>query len=265
VVSIHPRVSVNGIALAGRPLREQLQVAAAAGIPAYGVLARDIDPAAVHPQDDVAIAYLVLPAMFTLDAPDGWDAERDRVRATLDAAAAVGAPCVYTTTGPAGRLSFEEAATALAAAAEPVVEHARRRGVRLLVEITNQLRDDLGFLYTLRDAVDVAQDAGLDVCADLLWCWRERGLRETIDRAIDRIALVQVSDVQRGATSMPCRLVPGDGAAELERPLRALLDAGYAGRFDVELLGPRIDAEGPERALARGAQRLTQMLERLGA
>jgi sugar phosphate isomerase/epimerase len=173
-------------------------------------------------------------------------------------------PVVYATTGPAGRLSFDEAADALTAACEPVVRRAGRLGVDLLVEPVGQLRADLGFLNTLRDTIDVATAAGLGVCADLLWCWRERDLAATISRGIGAIRLVQLSDCEAAPTTMPCRLVPGDGVVELERPVSWLFEAGYAGLFDVELLGPAVDAEGPSRALARGALWTSELLDRLG-
>lgn len=128
------------------------------------------------------------------------------------------------------------------------------------VEVCNQLRDDLGFLYTLRDAIDVARDCGIAVCADLLWWRTERDLPRTLREGADAIALVQVSDCAVGATSMPCRLVPGDGAIPLERLLEQLLEAGYRGPFDLELLGPEIGREGPGRALRRGADWLRAAL-----
>jgi sugar phosphate isomerase/epimerase len=59
---------------------------------------------------------------------------------------------------------------------------------------------------------------------------------------------------------MPCRLVPGDGAIPLERLLEQLLEAGYRGPFDLELLGPEIEREGPGRALRRGADWLRAAL-----
>jgi hypothetical protein len=47
--------------------------------------------------------------------------------------------------------------------------------------------------------------------------------------------------------------------------IRAVLDAGYPGVFDIELVGPRIDAEGPHSATARAAQRISDILTTLGA
>jgi sugar phosphate isomerase/epimerase len=267
---LHPRISVNGFAWGDAPLQQQFAFARAAGFPAYGVTEAQVAAGgtaaltAALAGSDVSLAYIVLPNLFTLDEPERWAAETDRAIATIDAAAAAGAPCVYTTTGPAGTLTFEAAAAALAEAAIPVREHAGRRGVRLLVEIANQLRADLSFLATLRDAVDVAHEAGLGVCADLLWCWRERDLRATLRRGADLIGLVQVSDCRFDATAMPCRLVPGDGDLPLERIIGWLLEDGYADRFDLELAGPEISAEGIDRALQRGAERLSALLTQAG-
>jgi hypothetical protein len=43
------------------------------------------------------------------------------------------------------------------------------------------------------------------------------------------------------------------------------LKAGYAGAFDLELIGPRIDAEGRLEAVRRAASNVGEMLRALGA
>lgn len=77
--------------------------------------------------------------------------------------------------------------------------------------------------------------------------------------------LVQVSDYVLGDRTTPCRAVPGDGVIPLEAILRDVLDLGYAGLFDLELVGPRIEAEGAAVACQRAATYLSDMLYRLGA
>ena len=59
--------------------------------------------------------------------------------------------------------------------------------------------------------------------------------------------------------------VPGDGAIPLERLLGELLEAGYTGVFDLELVGPRIESEGNRAASRRAAERISEILTRLGA
>ena len=68
--------------------------------------------------------------------------------------------------------------------------------------------------------------------------------QQTIRAGIDRIRLVQVSDFKVGTVASSQRLVPGDGDIPIERILGIVLDAGYEGVFDLELIGDAIIAEG---------------------
>jgi sugar phosphate isomerase/epimerase len=63
-----------------------------------------------------------------------------------------------------------------------------------------------------------------------------------------------------GTLQTPDRAVPGDGDIPIARQLLALAAGGYTGRIELELLGPRIVAEGVATAAARGVRVLTEML-----
>ena len=202
---------------------------------------------------------------FVLSDPSQWEVQRDRVRRALDAAEASRAECLILTTGPAGALAWEDAADALASALGPVLEDARARGVPMGLEHTNSLRVDVGFVHTLRDAVDLARRLGIGVCVELNACWAERDLVATFVASVDTFRIVQISDYAVGTLSTPNRLVPGDGDIPLPRLVRQLLDAGYGGVFDLELIGPRIDEEGYEAASSRAIGRVGALLESLGA
>jgi sugar phosphate isomerase/epimerase len=58
--------------------------------------------------------------------------------------------------------------------------------------------------------------------------------------------------------------VPGDGDIPIERLVSSILDTGYEGPFDIEVLGPRIEEEGYRSAIARSAEFASEMLDRLG-
>ena len=66
-------------------------------------------------------------------------------------------------------------------------------------------------------------------------------------------------------SGMQRRVEPLEEDVPLERLIAMVLDAGYDGLFDLELLGPRIDAEGSLSATRRSVERMTEMLDRLGA
>jgi sugar phosphate isomerase/epimerase len=175
-----------------------------------------------------------------------------------------GADCAVITSGPAGALTWEDAASALAGALEPVVAEAREAGMTIAVENTNGLRFDLGFLHNLRDTIDVARGIGLGVCMEVNNVWGERALRDTIRAGVDLIRMVQVNDFVVGTTSTPDRAVPGDGDIPLARILGDLEDAGYRGTYELEIVGPRIEREGYPSALARSLEHVDGLLRALG-
>src|SRR5262249_19885886 len=55
------------------------------------------------------------------------------------------------------------------------------------------------------------------------------------------------------------RVVIGDGDIPLRRICHALADAGYAGWWDIELLGSAIEAEGYESVVPRALKRFREL------
>lgn len=193
-----------------------------------------------------------------------WADERRKLNAIIDTAARLGGRSVYLLTGGIGQCEWEQAADIFAAAVGPCVDHAAAAGVALMVENSDVRFSDLHFVHTLRDAVTLSRLSGVGVCIDLIGCWAESGLRESILQAVPRCDLVQVSDHVPGDRSAAMRAVPGDGGVPLERLVRDILGAGYTGVFELELFGPRVDAEGPIGAVRRGARHLGEILTRAG-
>ena len=202
--------------------------------------------------------------VFNLAAPESWPAQHERFLAAVGVGAAVGAECLVALSGPAWPMSWEDAADALVEASQGFVAAARRSGVEVCLEHTNALRMDVSFLHTLADTVDLAERMGLGVCMDVSACWNERRLGTTVTSASDRFRPVQISDWVVGTRCTPDRAVPGDGNIPLRRIMSQLLEAGYAGAFDLEVLGPTADAIGYESVIARGVAWLGEELDALG-
>jgi sugar phosphate isomerase/epimerase len=239
------------------------------GLTNVGISLRKLEAAGLEPGTAAVVASGVrvtnlLGLGFDLTRRDAWAAHQERLCRAVDAAAEMGAECLVLTTGSAGSMSWEEAAEAFRAAASPVIEASSARGVPFAIEHTNSLRVDVGFVHTLRDVVDLARMLSIGVVMESNACWGERGLDATIAMGIDVIRLVQVSDFVIGTLSTPDRAVPGDGDIPLPRILKQLVDAGYRGVFDLELIGPRIEAEGYGAAIARSVDVLTSWLSELG-
>ena len=198
------------------------------------------------------------------------DLERDDGRAASDLARAIAVaetldcPAIYLLTGARGSLDWEAAAARFAELVAPCRAQAAASGVRLLVENASALNADIHIAHTLPDTLLLAETAGIGLCLELHACWMEARIDETIRRAMPLTGLVQVSDYVLGDRSTPCRAVPGDGVIPLDRLMATVLDAGYEGLFDLELIGPRITAEGPRDATRRAVNVLSEMLVKLG-
>lgn len=195
----------------------------------------------------------------------GWQPPRERLNRVLDSAAALGARSVYLTTGGHGSGTWEDSARAFAEALAPCVERARSHNITLMIENAPLVYAELHIAHSLRDTVTLAEMAGIGVCIDIFSCWSEAGLHDTIERAMPRCGLVQVSDYTPGDRALPSRAVPGDGMIPLARILERILAAGYQGNFDLELLGHHIDREGHRQAVRRSAERTSELLHALGA
>ena len=244
---------MSQITTLGWPFERDVDAAVAAGVPGLGIALRKLEAFGVAPaaallrRAGLAVSCVTSSGMVPLDDPAGTHAALERTRGHLEAAAALGAPCLMVLPGQAPAWSWEEQAAGARPLLEALLPEAARLGVRLAVEPVSQLRMDLGFLHTFADALDFVDALGSPWCGVVLEvnnAWIERGLYANIRDRTDRIAVVQVNDFKVGTLRANERVVIGDGDIPLRRICHALADAGYDGWYDIELLGPAIDAEG---------------------
>lgn len=268
-MSFHPRVCVNPVSFpAEAPLADTLDTLLRLGVPQTGAHRHKLLAAGweegldLLERSGLRVAYVIHREWFTVDRPELWEDETAALEETIDAAARFGAG-VYGTTGPgpALGLTWEESAEAFLRAVPQAAAYAREKGVSLMLETAQPLFADLHFLHTLRDTLDVVEEAGLRLCLDVHPTWYERDLHGQIERAAPLVDLVQLSDYTRGMRTMD-RGVPGTGVVPLERIVSWVLETGYEGVFDLELWG---DSGMPdEDAIVQGAAYVTNLLGRLG-
>jgi sugar phosphate isomerase/epimerase len=263
-----PRVSVSQITTPGWPFDRDVEAFAAAGASGIGVAIRKLEAYGVAPAArrlrgaGLPVSCLTSSGRFPLGDAAGERAALARTRRHLEAAAELGAAVLFVLPGPAGAASWEEAAARCRPLVEALLPDAERLGVRLALEPTSQLRMDLSFLHTFDEAldfVDAIASPWLGVVLELNNAWIERRLYHNIADRTDRIAIVQVNDFKVGTLRASERVVMGDGDIPLRRILGALEAAGYAGWYDVELLGPAIDAEGYASVVPRALARLGEL------
>jgi sugar phosphate isomerase/epimerase len=214
---------------------------------------------------DVTVTSVLAENPFTLGDRSGWDDQAEVLSRVFDAAEALACDTVVIPFGCGGAMAWERSADALEEAIGPTLREAQRRGIWILLEPTNSLRSDVSFVHTLRDALDLSWRLDTGVCMEITAAWNERNLVGTVHSGVAGIGLVQVADFAIGTHDTPNRRVPGDGDIPLERIIGQLLDTGYEGLFELELIGPAIDAEGYDRAIDRSVAWLDALLGELGA
>ena len=270
---MHERISVNSVCFLGSSLAEvgaywRELAAARVSFVSQSVLAEGVGAAraalATGRYRVETIAHPFMPGRQLDPREESWLNARAELQHLIAMAAQLGARSIYMLTGGHGSLTWEQAAECFSKAIAPCVAQANAAGVALMIENALPLYADTHIAHTLRDALTLAEMAGIGVCIDLYGCWTEAGLRDSIERAIPRCDLIQLSDYVYGDRALPSRAVPGDGAIPLARILDWMLNAGYKGAFDLELLGPRIDREGRLDAVRRTGDYLGKILHSLG-
>jgi sugar phosphate isomerase/epimerase len=266
---MHPRISINTISSLTWPLVDDLALLDRLGATRLGFpllkIENDVESGVEEIRQtgiEVACVAASTAEASLLDPEDALEA----LRPAIDVADALGSPLCYFTSGRTPeRMSTDDAFAALVAALPPSVAYAADRGVRLAVENNSVTNRNIGFVHTLPDAIQLAREADIQICLELQNCWYERDLSRLFRDHVAHIGIVQVSDFRVGEELRLNRRVPGDGSMPLVWMISELLQAGYSGLFDIEVIGPSIDAEGPEAALRRSADWLSDLLTELGA
>jgi sugar phosphate isomerase/epimerase len=263
---MHPSISINTLCLTPAPLGDLADRVARIGargispevdqITTFGVgeSARAIRAAGLE------VATLTHRA-FAFATPAEIEAARERLLQSIAIAGEIGAQTITMTTGGRGALTWSQAAERFAEAMAPCAEAARSAGIRLGIEPTSHLYSDVSIAHRLADTATLAQKSGIGVMIDLFACWVDADIDAAIADAAPLTALVQVSDYVYGDRGLPCRAVPGDGAVPLDRLIPAIARAGFKGWFDLEIIGPRLQAEGEEAGLWRAGDYIGKLLE----
>jgi sugar phosphate isomerase/epimerase len=265
----HPRVSVSSLCTLSSTVEQDLAFWKREHINSVGVALLKLDhwdrELGEVAQAALSVSNAVHGPAFHLDDPHRWEEDLHSLRRSVAASAKIGAKCLYLTTGPAFRLTTDQGVAAFSRAIAPLLGEAAVADIPIALEHSNQFGREYGCVHSLADAIETAEETGLDVCVELAYCWTERHVDRLFRRGIERIRLVQVSDFRFGTSETRNRVVPGDGDLPLSWLISELLDAGYQGCFDIELVGPEIDIEGAEAATVRAADFMSTLLVQLGA
>jgi len=172
----------------------------------------------------------------------------DHTKRALTLAKELGAPCI--TTEPGGPLEGRKWSDCLKLFVEelkPVVEHAEKEGVLLLVEPEPDLLIETADQY-LEFAKHISSPAlGLNFDIGHSFCVKDDPAA-TVRKLAPLIRHVHLEDI--AATRVHHHLVPGEGVIDFHATLSALKEVGYDGWVTIELYTYHEDPDGAAK-LAR--------------
>lgn len=264
---MHPSISINSLSIQAGSLARNVDLVAGLGVCAISPTLEEVDDigpcraASLIGDAALKVATFTHRSFGFTDDRTVQEA-RERLNRTIAIAAEIGAHSITLTTGGRGSLRWPDAVNRFAEAIAPCAVHARQAGVALSVEPTSHLYSDASIAHRLNDLVTICTRANIGLGIDLFACWFDSDIEDAIAAAIPLCQVVQVSDYVAGDRGLPCRAVPGDGIVGLDHLIPLITHAGYRGYYDLELIGPRIDREGPHAALKRAVQRMAELLDR---
>ena len=265
----HPLLSIDAMSTFSWSFDQDLQLWKDIGVRHAGLLISKItdDPAEkfARLRDAGIQSSTVIVNSFDLRNPDTWGKTRATHAAMIDLVADTGGHSIYFTPGRTTGAPWRDVLEVFAQAVAPSVVHANKCGVHIAIEPS--LRADVSFVNSIRDAIAVAERTGVEIVADFGNMWMERDTREVLQRAAPHIALIQICDVIIGGTDKPPpggRVHIGEGELPIRRLMHEVLDCGYKGVFDLEVLGPLIEAEGYDSAVRRGVASASALLNEMG-
>lgn len=269
------RLSLNQRTTANWSLREAVEGAAGAGLPAIGLWREPVGEVGVETArrivDDAGlrVSSLCRGGFFTaFDPTERAKAHDDNLRA-LDEAAALGTTVLVLVPGglPPGDKDLAGARQRAAEAVAALVPAAVERGVTLGIEPMNPIyAADRGVISTLAQALDIAEGFApheVGVVVDTFHLWWEPGVPEQLARAGERIVAYQVCDwiTPLPADSLLARGMMGDGHIDFPAFTRAVAAAGYTGDVEVEIFHADVWAAPGEEVVATMARRYVELVQ----
>lgn len=246
-----PRLSVSQITTLRSSFAEDVRTYAAAGFAGLGVwelkLEEGGDAEALELLQasglESAAAVPAFPSVLPLPLLGGLEDPAERVDAfcrSLERLAPFSPSSIVCLTGTGAGRDADEARVTCVDGLATIAREAERLGLRIGLEPYQRVGGEQWTLVSsIPEAVELIRDAGdppaLGIQFDSWHLWNTPTLYDDIAREIDRFAGVHVADYREPTRGWADRALPGEGAADVPRILRALDAAGWEGLYDIEI------------------------------
>ncbi len=183
-------------------------------------------------------------------------------------AGAMNANCLVVYTGGRNNHTFRHARRLLFAAIEKLLVLAEDAEVTLAIEPMHPAcADEWTFLTDLRSTINLVESfrsEHLKMVFDVYHFGHDRSILENLAEIVPHTALVQLGDRLTAHNIDQDRCQLGCGVVPLSEIINGLLEAGYAGDFDVELIGQDIELADYDNLLTNSRLAFNDLLAPVG-
>lgn len=266
-----PRLSMNAITTYRWSFEEDLLNACEAGYDGVGVWLRKVfDFGEERAVELIAESGLAVTNASWIGGFTGADAATTREnlahsRDAIDLSAELGAGSLTVYTGGRNNHTSRHADRLLRGALDQLIPHAERMGVPLALEPMHPAcAADWTVLTGLQQTLRLVRDydtPSLCIALDSYHFPLSEADTPLLRELAPHLAVVHLGDFVEPQDHDLARVPLGEGDAPLGGLVRGLLEAGYAGDFDVKLLGPEIESSDYHRLLEQSYAAVTEMTE----
>jgi len=168
------------------------------------------------------------------------DARVERMSADIRRLAPFEPICCICVPGPLGAYEPARAREICVDALRKLARVAADVGVTLAIEpMHTSIATEFSFVNTVPDALALLDDVGepnTGIVVDVWHVWDTPDLLVHLRRNAGRVIGVHVDDWRDPTRGWCDRVLPGDGVADLDGILRALIEGGYDGWYELEVL-----------------------------
>jgi len=243
---------------------------AAAGIPAIGVWRQKLadcgESRAVEllAETGLRVSHLFWAGGFTGSDGRSFRAAVEDATEALKSAARLGAPSLVVYTGSRAGHTFNHARRLIKDALLELAPQAAELGVWLAVEPMHPgCAAEFTFLTSVDDTLELLEAVDCPqakMVFDTYHLGQIENIAARIAQLVPKTALVQLGDARRPPCGEQNRCRLGEGVIPLKEIATAFQAAGYAGYYDVELLGEEMEHEDYRALLMHSKEAFDQLM-----
>lgn len=245
------RLSLNETTTFRWSFEEDVQHYSDAGIPAIGVWRHKLSDCGQAKAGELleasglAVSHLSWAGGFTGSDGRSFRASVDDALEALRTASDLKTNCLLVYSGARAGHTVNHARRLMKEALKELAPAAEELGVDLAIEPMHPgCAKEFTFLTSVNEVLelcDAVDSKAVKLLYDTYHLGHDEDCAEQIAGLADRVALVQLGDGREPPSVEQSRCRLGEGVVPLAGIIRAFLDAGYDGDFDVELIGEEIE------------------------